>query len=363
MNDNQGSNSFKIDGVTIGINAPCYIIAEMSGNHDGRIEEAIKIIHAAKAAGANAVKLQTYRADTITLNSSKGDFNLPEKNPWEDFNTLYSLYEKAHTPWEWHETLFKEARQVGITIFSSPFDETSVDLLEDLGAPAYKIASPEITDIPLIKKVSKTGKPVILSTGVADFNDIALAVDTLRQNNCEDFAILRCTTAYPAPIEETNLALIPDISRQFDCVAGLSDHSVGDVVPMASIHYGAKIIEKHFVLNRTESVDGFFSSDQDQFKQLVDHIRMSEKCIGTVNYAITPSAQKNIFARRSIYISADVKAGDIISPENIKSVRPGFGLHPKYYNSVIGMRFTRDRTLGDRLTQEDISNFTIEIED
>ena len=361
--DDQNSVSFKIEGVPVGGSAPCYVIAEMSGNHDGQIEEAIKIIHAAKAAGANAVKLQTYRADTITLNSSKEDFRLPSQNPWEGFNTLYSLYEKACTPWQWHESLFIEAKKVGISIFSSPFDLTAVDLLEELSSPAYKIASPEISDIPLIKKVAKTGKPVILSTGVADYDDISLAVSTLRENGCEKFAILRCTTAYPAPVEEANLALIPDIAKQFNCVSGLSDHSIGQLVPLASIHHGAKIIEKHFVLDRKESVDGFFSSDIDQFRLLVKNIRETEKSIGSNDYTITPSARKNFFARRSLYISADVRAGDTLSADNIKSVRPGFGLHPKYYEKVIGMRFTRDRSLGDRLTSDDISDFSIDVED
>ena len=352
--------SFEIDGVTVGGSAPCYIIAEMSGNHDGRIEEAIKIIHAAKAAGANAVKLQTYRADTITLKTDKEDFRLPSENPWEDHSTLFSLYEKAYTPWEWHETLFDEAKKAGISIFSSPFDETAVDFLQELGAPAFKIASPEITDIPLIRKIGQTGKPVIVSTGVANFDDIVLAVNTLKQSGCENYALLRCTTAYPSPLEETNLALITDMMEKFDCVVGLSDHSIGQIVPTASIHYGTKVIEKHFVLDRKDSVDGFFSSDQDEFKSMIDNIRLNEKCIGQVDYELTLSAQKNIFARRSLYVCSNVKAGEIISDKNIKSVRPGYGLHPKYYEDIIGMKFARARTFGDRLTVDDIKDFSID---
>lgn len=343
-------NGFEIDGVPVGGKNPCYVIAEMSANHGGTIDEAIKMIHAAKEMGANAVKLQTYRADTITLNCDNDDFRLPSANPWETFNTLYALYEKAYTPWEWHEELFREARAVGITIFSSPFDHTSVDLLESLHAPAYKIASPEITDIPLIKRVAKTGKPVIVSTGLAEREDIALAVETLRENGCHDLAVLRCTTAYPAPPSDSNLALLPDMAERFNCVVGLSDHTLGQTVPLASIHYGAKIIEKHFVLNHTDSVDGFFSLDTKGFQDLITNIHMAEEAIGTVDYAIPASAKANLFARRSLYISADVKKGDIITADNIKSVRPGYGLHPKYYDAILGKIFAHDAKLGDRLT-------------
>ena len=348
---------FEIDGIGIGGDNSCYVIAEMSGNHDGQLAEAINIIHAAKKCGAHAVKLQTYRADTITLNSDKDDFQLPSANPWEDHNSLYLLYEKAHTPWEWHEALFNEAKEVGITIFSSPFDLTSVDFLEELGAPAYKIASPEISDIPLIKKVAQTRKPVIVSTGLAELEDIELAVATLKKNGCEDFAILRCTTAYPAPASETNLALLPDIANRFDCVVGLSDHSLGQAVPLAALHYGSKILEKHFVLNRSDSVDGFFSLDAEGFKDLIENINMSEEAIGVVDYSITPSAKANLFAKRSIYVTEDVSKGTVITSENIKSVRPGYGLHPKYYDQILGMKFARDREMGDRLCLEDIDGF------
>ncbi len=346
-----------IDGVEIGGNNSCYVIAEMSANHNGKIEEALKIIHAAKDSGADAVKLQTYRADTITLNSSKADFCLPNDSPWEGHNTLYALYEKAFTPWEWHAELFAEARKIGITIFSSPFDFSSIDLLESLNTPAYKIASPEITDIPLIKRIAETGKPVLVSTGLANLDDIELAVHTLTTNGCTEFAILRCTTAYPAPASETNLALLLDIAERFNCVVGLSDHSLGQAVPLAALHYGSKILEKHFVLNHSDSVDGFFSLDATSFKELIANLKITEDAIGVVDYAVTPSAQSNIFARRSLYISADVKAGDIITSDNIKSVRPSYGLHPKYYDAVLGKRFNHDRETGDRLAPDDISDF------
>ena len=350
-------NSFKINGAPIGSKNPCYMIAEMSANHGGTIDEARKMIHAAEEMGANAVKLQTYRADTITLNCENDDFRLPSANPWETFNTLYALYEKAYTPWEWHEELFREAREAGITIFSSPFDHTSVDLLESLNSPAYKIASPEITDIPLIKRVAKTGKPVIISTGLAALEDIELAVKTLRKHGCHDLAVLRCTTAYPAPPSDSNLALLPDMAERFNCVVGLSDHTLGQAVPLASIHYGAKIIEKHFVLNHTDSVDGFFSLDTKGFQDLITNIRIAEEAIGMVDYTIPESAKANFFARRSLYISADVKKGDTITADNIKSVRPGYGLHPKYYDDILGKTFVHDAKFGDRLTFASIDGF------
>ena len=352
---------FKIDEVDVGGSEKCYIIAEMSGNHDGDLNEAKKIIKAAKNSGANAVKLQTYRADTITMDTSMKDFCLPVDNPWETHKTLFDLYEKASTPWEWHYDLFQEAKKNEITIFSSPFDTTAVDFLEELDCPAYKIASPEITDIPLIKKVAQTGKPVIISTGLAELNDIILAVDTLRENNCENFAILQCLTAYPAPIEETNLALLPEMSEKFQCVVGVSDHSIGITVPISSIHYGSKIIEKHFVLNRSDSVDGFFSSDELDFREMVKYIREAEKSIGSSDFSISKSAKNNFFARRSLYVSKDVKAGEMITPNNIKSVRPGFGLHPKYYDIVLGKTFKNSRTRGERLTEDDINDFSIDI--
>jgi len=363
MVDFLSRKTFSIDGVTIGAGQRCYVIAEMSGNHDGDLNEAINIIRAAKASGADAVKLQTYRADTITLNSMKEDFRLPVTSSWGEYETLYSLYEKASTPWEWHAELFDEARRSGITIFSSPFDLSAVELLEELDAPAYKIASPEISDIPLIRRVAQTAKPVILSTGLADLDDITLAVDTLRQNGCEDFAILRCTTAYPAPVSETNLALLPDMAKRFDCVVGLSDHSIGQVVPLAAVHHGAKILEKHFVLNRSGSVDGFFSMDQQEFRDLIENLEATQAAIGGIDYSITPTANNNKYARRSLYVADDVKKGELITEENIRSVRPGFGLHPKYYEEVLGKTFARNRTLGDRLLAEDVDGFDLDVSD
>lgn len=335
----------------INASSPCYIIAEMSANHGGNLDRAIEILVQAKAAGADAVKLQTYRADTITLNCEKPDFLLPSDSPWQSHVSLYSLYEKAYTPWEWHKALFDKARELDLDIFSSPFDDTAVDLLEELNAPAYKIASPEITDIPLLIKVAKTGKPVILSTGIAELTDIELAVTTLREHGCKELAILKCTTAYPTPFSECNLSTIKDIATRFNCVAGLSDHTLGLVAPITSIALGAKIIEKHFILNSDdESVDAFFSLNQSEFNELVVAVRNAEAAIGQVNYTITKSAQQNLLARRSLYFSNSLNVGDEITKDDIKSVRPGFGLHTKYYSEIIGRRVTENVEAGDRVT-------------
>lgn len=342
-----------INDKKIGVDTPTYIIAEISANHCGNLDKAIEMIRKAKMAGADAVKLQTYTADTITLNCNKSDFILPTDNPWEAHNTLHALYSKAYTPWEWHETLFDEAKSVGIDIFSSPFDSTAVDLLEALNAPVYKIASPEITDIALLSRVAQTKKPVILSTGIAEYEDIALAVDTLRENGCEHLVILKCTTAYPTPFEECNLMTIPDINRQFKCLSGLSDHTRGIVVPVASVALGARVIEKHFVLDKSdESVDAFFSLDYAEFYEMVNSIRQCEKALGQVNYAITGSAQKNLLARRSLYFCRDIDAGQIIKRDDIRSVRPGFGAHPKYLEQYIGKMMSKSITMGDRVSTD-----------
>jgi len=345
--------NLKINDNIIDKQKPCYIIAEMSANHGGNFDKAIRIIHAAKKAGADAVKLQTYTADTITLNSDKDDFRLPSDNPWESHQTLYSLYKKAFTPWEWHEALFDEGKKIGIDIFSSPFDISAVEFLEKLNCPAYKIASPEITDIPLIKRVAQTGKPVILSTGLSTRDDIELAIKTLKENNCLSYAFLKCTTAYPAPVEDMNLRTIPDIAEKYNCIAGLSDHSLGSCIPVASVALGAKIIEKHFVLNKADdSVDAFFSLSPEEFQTMVKNVRLVEEALGKVDYAISPNSKKNMLARRSLYISQDIKKGELISEQHIKSVRPSYGLHPKYYEAIIGSKALKDLDKGDRLELE-----------
>lgn len=333
----------------IGNGEPVYIIAEMSGNHNGDIEKAKAIIWQAKECGADAVKLQTYKGDTITLNTAKKDFLIPDDSPWAEYGTLYSLYEKAHTPWSWHNQLFEEGKKANIDVFSSPFDESAINLLEDLNAPCYKIASPEINDVGLIRAAAKTGKPVMLSTGLATLADIWLAVETLKAEGCNDIVILKCTSAYPAPPEEINLKTIPNIAETFDCIAGISDHTLGLGIPIASVAIGAKVIEKHFKLDGDDSsVDAFFSLSAEEFKQMVDEIRKVEKAIGKVDYNLTAKSKNNLRGRRSLYFSKDIPKGGIITVDNIKSVRPGLGMHPKHLKKIIGKKLLCDVEIGER---------------
>ena len=340
----------RIGNRQIGGEHPCYLIAEMSGNHGGDIERAKEIIRQAKAAGADAVKIQVYRPDTITLNSDKEDFLIPAENAWAQYQNLYNLYEYAHTPWEWIPQLIEMAQEVDIEIFGSVFDLTSVEFMEQCGCAAYKIASPEINDIPLLRVVAATGKPVILSTGLADLADLELAVDTLRESGCEDIVLLKCTTAYPAPAEEANLRTIPNLSETFGCLSGLSDHTVGAGVPVAAVALGAVMVEKHFTLEDEErTVDSFFSLTPSEFGEMVDAIRTAEQALGGVVYGLTQEAVKNRQGRRSLYISAPIKAGERFSKKNIKSVRPGYGLSPKYYDQALEMRAARDLQVGERL--------------
>jgi N-acetylneuraminate synthase/pseudaminic acid synthase len=339
-----------INGKEVNENSPCYLIAEMSANHSGDFTKAIELIHAAKACGADAIKLQTYRADTITLDCDNDDFKLPSDNAWEAHSTLYKLYEKAYTPWEWHQALFEEAKKIDLDIFSAPFDISAVDFLETLNCPIYKIASPEITDIALIKRVAQTKKPVILSTGLAAQEDIELAIETLRTNGCQQFSFLKCTTAYPAPAEDINLNTMVDMSKKYNCIVGLSDHSLGNSVPIAAVALGARIIEKHFVLDKNDpSVDAFFSLDPNEFANMVKDIRFIEKALGKVDYSISPASKKNMLARRSLYVCQDIAKGESISLDNIKSVRPSYGLHPKHLDEVLGMTAKEPLKKGDRL--------------
>ena len=345
----------KLGSKIVGKNYPAYIIAEMSGNHGGKIEHALEIIRAAKVAGADAVKLQTYRADTITLKSDKKDFVLPSVSPWQEKRTFYELYEEAHTPWEWHPVLFEEAKKIGIDIFSSPFDETAVDLLEELATCAYKIASPEINHIPLLERVAATGKPVILSTGVADRGDIELAIKTLRSGGCSDIIILKCTTAYPANPELLNLKTIPDIECVFGVVPGFSDHSLGTVAPIVAVALGAKVIEKHFVLSPEHiTVDSFFSLDSVAFAKMVEEIRFAELCLGIATYDLDENGIQSSTGKRSLYVSECILKGELITVKNIKCVRPVFGLHPKHWSSVIGKKAKKNLEPGDRLLLEDL---------
>lgn len=340
---------FKIGNRRLGDDSPTYIIAEMSANHGGSLETAIEIVRAANRAGADAVKLQTYRADTITLDSNKEDFKLPKESPWRDSKNLYALYDEAHTPWEWHHELFKEAKKLGIDIFSAPFDTTAVDFLEEIDCPVYKIASPEINDIPLIKKCAQTKKPVILSTGLASILDIERAIKTLEENGCSSYAFLKCTTAYPAPLEEANLGAIQIIKDKYSCLAGISDHTTGTLVPALSIAMGANIIEKHFTLNNgKETVDSFFSLNEDEFTEMVTQVRNAEKALGT-RIEMSQTSSKNLRGRRSLYVSKDIKKGEILSHNNIKSVRPSFGLPPRYLDKILNKESSVDLEKGQRL--------------
>ena len=332
---------YNIAGRAIGPDHPPYIIAEMSANHNGDIETAKTIIAAAAKAGADAVKMQTYRADTITLNSTGEDFTI-RGGLW-DGRTLYDLYEEAHTPWEWHAPLFDHARAHDITMFSSPFDKTAVDLLEDLGAPAYKIASFEAIDLPLIRYVAGTGKPMIISTGMADDEEIAEAIAAARDGGAEQLAILHCVSGYPAPAHDYNLSTIPDMIERFGLITGLSDHTLDNTTAIASIVLGAAIIEKHFTLDREGGgPDDSFSLEPADLEQLCTGSRTAWEALGKVNYGRKASEQGNAQFRRSLYFVNDLKAGALITENDVRSVRPGFGLAPKHLDEVLGMRAARD---------------------
>ncbi len=324
-----------ISGRRIGTDQPPYIIAELSANHNGKFEVALRIIEAARKAGADAVKLQTYKPDTMTLDSDGEDFQI-RGGLW-DGRRLYELYEEAHTPWEWHKPLFDHARKLGITIFSSPFDATAVDLLEDLGAPAYKIASFEAVDLPFIRTVAQTGKPMIISTGMADADEIAEAITAARDGGCKELAILHCVSGYPAPAEDYNLRTIPDMAARFGVVTGLSDHTLGNATAIASVALGASIIEKHFTLDRSGGgPDDSFSLEPDELQSLCADAKTAWAALGQVDYGRKSSEQGNIQFRRSLYFVKDMQAGEVITADCIRSVRPGYGLPPKYLDEVIG---------------------------
>lgn len=354
MKQGTQARAIRIGEATIGPGHPTFVIAEMSGNHGGRLDRALEIVRAAARSGADALKLQTYTADTITLDSDGDDFQL-QSGPWQSHRRLWDLYDAAHTPWDWHEPIFREARALGLEVFSSPFDESAVDLLESLGGTAYKIASPEINHIPLLRRVARTGKPVILSTGLARREDIELALETLRGGGAREIVLLQCTTAYPAPAEETDLLTIPDMARRFGVLSGLSDHSTGTAVAVAAVALGARVIEKHFTLDGgEETVDSFFSLGEQEFTRLVADIREAEKALGRVSYDIAPSAVGNLRGMRSLYVCAPVAAGEAITAANIRCVRPSFGLHPRHYEEVLGRRARRHLAAGDRLRLEDL---------
>ena len=347
------SSYISIEGRRIAVDEPPYIVAEVSANHNGNLETARKLIEAAKKSGANAVKLQTYKPDTITIDCDAKDF-LIQGGLWNG-RTLYDLYGEAHTPWEWHAPLFEFARKIGITIFSSPFDTTAVDLLENLNAPAYKIASFELVDLPLIKYVAATRKPMILSTGMANVDEIQEALDTAREGGCQELSILHCVSGYPAPAEDYNLRVIPDLIERFGLVTGLSDHTLGNTTAITSIAMGASIIEKHFTLDRNGGgPDDSFSLEPKDLENLCQDTKVAWRSLGYANYDNKKSEQENIKFRRSLYVVHDIKAGEIITKENVKSIRPGFGLPPKFLDQGIGKTASIDLNKGKPLTLDDL---------
>lgn len=322
------------------------IVAEMSANHGGSLEKALETVHAIKETGADAMKIQTYRADTLTLDCDAPDFVVGAGSLWAG-QTLYSLYEKAFTPWEWHEAIFSEARKLGLLCFSTPFDRSSVDFLEELGNPVYKIASPEITDIPLIEYAASKHKPMVISTGVAMTEDIERAIDACRRAGNEDITLLKCTTAYPAPVEDANLRTMVDMKNRFGVKTGLSDHTKGCDVAVAAMALGAVMIEKHFIVDRAwGGPDSSFSMNKEEFKAMVDSIRTVEKALGTVYYPEDPSGIKGRRYARSLYVAADMRNGDKITIDNVRSVRPSNGLHPMYLPEILGKRVNRDLKKG-----------------
>ena len=342
----------KINGQPIGSEGP-YIIAELSANHNGCIDTAFKIISEAKKAGADAVKLQTYRPDTITLNCDSDEFRI-QGGLW-DGRTLYELYEEAHTPWEWHKPLFEHARKEGITIFSSPFDNTAVDLLEDLNAPAYKIASFEAVDLPLIEYVARTGKPMIISTGMAHADEIAEAIDATRGAGCKELAILHCVSGYPAPAEDYNLKTLVDMQERFGVLTGLSDHTLDNTTAIVSAALGAAIIEKHFTLDRNGGgPDDSFSLEPAELAALCRDTKTAKASLGEVDYGRKSSEQGNVKFRRSLYFVKNMKAGDVITEDCIRSVRPGYGLAPKHFNKLIGKKVVDDVKRNSPVRQESI---------
>lgn len=330
----------------------CMIVAEMSANHGGDKSVAIETIKAAKRAGADAIKLQTYTADTITLDCDKPDFVINEGSIW-DGRKFYELYQKAYTPWEWHEELFQVAHDEGLVCFSSPFDKTAIDFLESLNAPMYKIASFEITDIPLIEYAASKMKPMIIATGIAEIADIQLAVDACRKVGNNDITLLKCTSAYPAPVEEANVIMIRDLAERFSVKAGLSDHTIGAMVPVLAATNGAVMIEKHFILNKeVESEDATFSMDETEFRNMVQKVRLAEAAMGKVDYSLTEKMKNSRTASRSLYVAEDMKAGDVITEQNVRSVRPGYGLAPKFLPEILGKKVNRDLKMGERMKLE-----------
>ena len=338
-----------INGRNIGEGFPIYIIAEMSANHGQSYDEAVKIIHAAKEAGADAIKLQTYTPDTMTIDCNNEYFRVGKGTIWEGRN-LYDLYKEAYTPWEWQPKLKEVANDLGMDLFSTPFDNTAVEFLEKMGVPAYKIASFELVDIPLIQRVAKTGKPIIMSTGMATLAEIDEAVQTAKEAGCKELALLKCTSGYPADPVEMNLRTIPHMSEAFSLPVGLSDHTLGIAAPVAAVALGACIIEKHFTLSRTvPGPDSAFSLEPHEFKAMVEAIRTAEKALGAVNYAVTEKEAASRIFRRSLFIVKEMKEGEIFTETNVRSIRPAYGISTRYFTQVLGKTVKQDVTSGTPL--------------
>lgn len=344
-------SEFKILGKKIGVNCPPFIIAEMSGNHNQSLERALCIVEAAANAGAHAIKLQTYTADTMTLNVDDDEFKINDPSSLWHGRHLYDLYQEAHTPWEWHAPIMQRTKELGLICFSTPFDETAVDFLETLDVPAYKIASFENTDVQLLKKVAQTGKPVIVSTGMANLSDLQLMVNTLRDNGCNQFVLLKCTSAYPAKPEDANLKTIPHMADMFHCQVGLSDHTMGIGVSLAAVALGATLIEKHFTLNRNDGgVDSDFSLEPYELKMLVEESKKAWQALGQVKYQTNAVEEKSKKFRRSLYFVKDLAEGDIITEDAIRGIRPGYGLSPKHYSDIVGRMVKKSVRHGEPVT-------------
>lgn len=339
----------------IGLNQKPYVIAEMSGNHNQSLEKALAIVDAAADTGVDALKIQTYTPDTMTLNISEGEFFIEDKKSLWKGRSLYDLYAEAMTPWEWHQPIKERCEQRGIDFFSSPFDATAVDYLEKLGVHFYKIASFELNDIPLIKKVAQTGKPMIMSTGMATISEIHEAVDTAKKNGCKDIILLKCTSAYPADPKEANLLTIKSLREIFGVEVGLSDHTMGSAVPIASVVMGATVIEKHFTIKRADGgVDSAFSMEPHEFKEMIIEVNKAKEAVGQVHFGLTESEIRSRVFRRSIYVSEDVKKGEVFSAKNLRVIRPGLGLEPKFYETVLGLTAKADYKKGTPLSWDKI---------
>ena len=344
---------FKIAGRMIGKNHSPFIIAEMSGNHNQSLGRALEIVDAAAKSGAHALKIQTYTPDTMTIDLDEREFHINDPNSLWAGTSLYKLYAEAYTPWEWHKPIFDRARELGMISFSTPFDDTAVDFLESLDVPCYKIASFENTDIPLIRRVAATGKPLIISTGMANVGELDETVRAAREAGCKDLILLKCTSTYPAKAENTNILTIPHMRELFGCEVGLSDHTLGIGVAVASIAHGASVIEKHFTLHRSDGgVDSAFSMEPDEMAQLVQETERAWHAIGQVSYGITKAENQSLQYRRSLYVVQDMKAGDVLTHNNLRAIRPGLGLSPKYYDVVLGKVIKRDVKQGTALCWE-----------